>query len=112
MRTAKQLANLKPPFKKGEIHNPKGRPKLPHELRIEMLKEVPALNKVVLARAKKGDMRAAKIWYDRTLPTYHSVEVDDKTENITDDLSGLTEDQVRAIAEKEAEIDKIKAGGK
>ena len=113
MPTAKQLANIKGhSFKKGQSGNPNGRPKLPSELRLDILKAIPDLNRVLIAKAKKGDTRAAKILYDKTMPNLQSVEYRDNSDKINEDLSGLTDDQLKQIEAKQAEIEAIKNGGK
>ena len=53
MRTAKQLANLRPPVKKGEIRNPKGKPK-------GTLNAKTILNKYLAQKLGKSKIRAGE----------------------------------------------------
>ena len=56
----------------GQCGNPKGRPKGARDrrsnLRYGLLKEVPAILKTLAAAAKGGDIQAAKLLLERTLP--------------------------------------------
>jgi hypothetical protein len=56
----------------GQYGNPKGRPKGARDrrsnLRYGLLKEVPAILKTLTAAAKAGDIPAAKLILERTLP--------------------------------------------
>jgi dihydrodipicolinate synthase/N-acetylneuraminate lyase len=56
----------------GQCGNPKGRPKGARDrrsnLRCGLLKEVPAILKTLAAAAKGGDIQAAKLILERTLP--------------------------------------------
>ena len=63
-------------WKPGQCGNPKGRPKGARDrrstLRDSLLKEVPAILKTLAGAAKKGDIQAAKLILERTLPALKS----------------------------------------
>lgn len=63
-------------WKPGQCGNPKGRPKGTRDkrskLRDGLLKEVPGILKTLVAAAKKGDIQAAKLILERTLPALKS----------------------------------------
>lgn len=60
----------------GKCGNPKGRPKGSRDrrsnLRYGLLKEVPAILKTLAAAAKGGDIQAARLILERTLPALKS----------------------------------------
>jgi Family of unknown function (DUF5681) len=63
-------------WKPGQCGNPKGRPKGARDrrsnLRYGLLKEVPDILKTLAAAAKGGDIQAAKLILERTLPALKS----------------------------------------
>lgn len=68
--------NLRPPFKKGDVGNPKGRPRKPIELKEELNAALSKLDggrtnlqiiiEKAVSMAKKGDMSAMREVFDRT----------------------------------------------
>jgi hypothetical protein len=63
-------------WKPGQCGNPNGRPKGARDrrskLRYGLLKEVPAILKALAAAAKGGDIQAARLILERTLPALRS----------------------------------------
>jgi len=98
--------NLKP-FPKGVSGNPNGRPKKIPEIDVllaEVLgengEEATAILKALLAKAKKGDVRAAEVILDRT---YGKAKQDINQKTTIDDqrfdYSKLTQEQREYLAE-------------
>ena len=106
------LANLKEPWKPGDIPNPTGRPKTPKEIReLISLHSVDIVNKCV-ELANKGDTRAIKILMDRISHTLQTVEIKENTDRNTDsEREKLSVEQLRKIKELESQIKKIENGG-
>ena len=108
------LENLKP-FKPGQSGNPNGRPKkLPEidELLSEVLgdngEEATAILKALIAKAKKGDVRAAEVLLDRA---YGKAKQDiNQRTTIKDDRKDLSKLSDEDLATLEAIYSKIGEG--
>lgn len=101
-------------FKPGVSGNPHGRPKMSkseRELRDMIKQAAPDIIDKMIQVSKKGSYNAAKLLLKKILPDLSTVELKDQREEPEDD-SIYTEEQLRAIKAKEAEIEAIKAGGK
>ena len=90
---AKDMVKKDTRFVKGRSGNPRGRPKgsknkatllkeaMQKKADIMLSKELPAVLKTVVAAAKGGDMQAAKMILDRTIPTKRADDGNDDTGN-------------------------------
>lgn len=96
--------NLKP-CKKGETHNPNGRPpitKTERELREIIAKHAPELIAAMAKGGKQGSAPKAKMLLDKVIGNMASVEIKHSGSielNQVEDLSMLSDEQLRQWAE-------------
>jgi hypothetical protein len=97
-------------FKPGISGNPGGKPKKAKEYRQKILDEfIPVIEKH-LKQAEEGNVQSANFLKSIAFPTLSAIEITDNREEQEEDLSALTDDQLKEIEIKEQEIEQIKGG--
>lgn len=108
-----QDANLIP-YKKGQSGNPKGRPPIPkseRELRDMIRAIAPEIITALARKAKGGKHQQANILLKKILPDLMNVKHSGNIENgPIEDLSGLSDEELRQWAEIKRKINASAAG--
>jgi len=98
------------PFKKGNKGGP-GRIPIGACSREMLRQHSPTVWARIIELALDDNVQAMRLFAERTEPSLSSVEISHNTKEPKRDVSGLTDEQLRAIAQKEAEIEAIMSGG-
>lgn len=109
MSTEAESPNAEPttsglrPWRKGQSGNPNGRRAkglaTAERLRNALVKDLPAILKVIVTNAKAGDLNAAKTILERVLPPLKAIEVPTLLDELTGTLSQQGQEIIRAMAD-------------
>ena len=86
------------PWKQGESGNPRGRPRKSQksmaQLRSQISEHLPDVIEVLANAAKEGDVQAARILVERSVPSMRAL---DQNINVNDSVRGISDEELLGL---------------